>query len=190
MSGAGENGTKRGGGRLLLLGSLALNVFLIGAIVSHVAFRPPRGDGRDHRGFVERVLENESSEQLKALAQELRQARGAAWRGQREESKQAFEGMMAALRASNFDREAYLEASAARDEARNGARRAANEALADFAAQLTVEQRSRMADMMEQRQREPADLREPAGPLRGGLRQPPRGVRPQLAGLPRAQRAL
>lgn len=160
MSGAGENGAGTGGAmRWALLGSLAVNLFLLGAIVSHIAFRPPppgRHDDR-RRDFVERLLQDESSEEVKALAGQLREARREAWGGGREQSREAFEAMLAALRAESFDRRAYLDAVDARNQARNQARRAAAEAMADFAAKLSPERRSRLADIMEQRQQERAE---------------------------------
>lgn len=168
MSGAGENGSgscearTSGVARWALIGSLGLNLFLIAAVASHLVIGGP-GDRRDRHqsrertsGLIERVL-GEDSPEFRALANELRETRRAAYRGSRDQSKAAFDAMLAALRAESFDRQSYLDASAARDAARSEARLGATAAMADFAAKLDMNQRRRLADMLEERQRRRAE---------------------------------
>jgi uncharacterized membrane protein len=137
--------------KFALLGSLVLNVFLLGAIAggayqwfaAHGANQPAAQDQRALRFAAEPL----SAEQRRAFVDGLKNAR----REGRQYAREAREGRREVLRllaAPQFDR-AALDAALARTRAADSSLRATVEAsVADFAATLTPEERVEFAESL------------------------------------------
>lgn len=142
--------------RILLIASLALNMFVLGAgavLLGRHMGHPERGPGMmRHAEFpgpnlMLRALPKETRDRIEAeIAPEK-----AAMRAAMETGRKARRAALAAFSAQPFSAEAYEEKRKASEEADIAAVRAAHALLAKASASLTPEERAGMIDAMKNR---------------------------------------
>ena len=126
--------------------SLAVNVFVAGWLIGrHSRFRPPPPPPFD-RFFNERIRNSLSPEGADRMERAFDTIRNR-FAGHREDARSAREHLNAILEADRFDATKYLAASKAIHEEFDKDREAADEELVRAIAQLSPEDRRKLAEM-------------------------------------------
>ena len=155
--------------KFALVGSLALNVLFIGAMIGAVLRGPHASAGRGSNNIIAYVatLPVEERQKLMAQMKDMRQQ----VRPLRQAAREAARERAASLVAEPFDKQSYLAAQTRQIEAETKLRLLMRDLVADAAASMTGEQRKAFVRWRGPRQMPPLyddDGSEPAG--KGGKR--------------------
>lgn len=134
----------KGAMRWVLIVSLALNAFVLAAVIGNLLFH---GGGRRH--FMSEILED-ASPALQRKAEQMRAQRAEANQASIEVSAGAEAEILAALRAPAFEPEVMLDAQRRIRDASNNARAVLHRGVVELATEMSPEFRARLADGFEE----------------------------------------
>ena len=143
---------------ILLLASLAANVFLGGFVAGRYLGKPP------HHGSPPLERMESLSPEARAAVRDVFQSRRDSFREHRLERRELQRALYDAMIAEPFDREKVEAAMAALRQARDNQHQSQNKVLLDALENLSAEDRKALADMQnERRQRRGRRGRPPGG---------------------------